>query len=146
MSTQNIFGINGKVRATTNVSSSFYQKNAVGKFTDLNYVHNILSQVPQMYDKAMIELFNQTRLYSNDFLDLVMKEGQPFMVEDPTGVFQYKIKKFTELPKVVENLADAVAKPGIDGQEFELVFDKNVFVVNDIITSHRYEQDTLTRS
>jgi hypothetical protein len=64
------------------------------------------------------------------------------MVNDPNGVFTYKIKKRAELPKVIVNLASSIAKPGIDGQEFEIVFDKNVFVVNDIITAHRYEQET----
>jgi hypothetical protein len=74
-----------------------------------------------------------------------MKNGKPFMVNDPNGIFTYKIKKRAELPKVIINLATAQARPGIDGQEFEIVFDKQGFVVNDIISAHRYEQETLVQ-
>jgi hypothetical protein len=124
------------------MTSSFYSKNGLGKLTDKNFVETMLRTKPDQYDKMMIRLFTDTKLYSNDLIDLVMKSGKPFMVNDPNGVFTYKIKKRAELPKVIVNLASSIAKPGIDGQEFEIVFDKNVFVVNDIITAHRYEQET----
>ena len=142
MPNQSIPRVNGRVIANAHMTSSFYSKNGLGKLTDKNFVETMLRTKPDQYDKMMIRLFTDTKLYSNDLIDLVMKSGKPFMVNDPNGVFTYKIKKRAELPKVIVNLASAVAKPGIDGQEFEIVFDKNVFVVNDIITAHRYEQET----
>jgi hypothetical protein len=142
MPNQSIPRVNGRVIANAHMTSSFYSKNGLGKLTDKNFVETMLRTKPDQYDKMMIRLFTDTKLYSNDLIDLVMKSGKPFMVNDPNGVFTYKIKKRAELPKVIVNLASSIAKPGIDGQEFEIVFDKNVFVVNDIITAHRYEQET----
>jgi len=142
MPNQSIPRVNGRVIANAHMTSSFYSKNGLGKLTDKNFVETMLRTKPDQYDKMMIRLFTDTKLYSNDLIDLVMKSGKPFMVNDPNGVFTYKIKKRAELPKVIVNLAASIAKPGIDGQEFEIVFDKNVFVVNDIITAHRYEQET----
>lgn len=140
MPNMNIPRVNGRLIASTS-SSSYFSKNKLGKLTDMNMVENLLAMHPDKYDKAMLRLFTDTRLYSNDFLDLVMSGSKPFMVNDPEGTFTYKIKKRAELPKIVENLADTVAKPGIDGHPFELVFDKDAWVVNDVITAHRYEQN-----
>ncbi len=132
--------VNGRLIANT-YSSSYLSKNKLGKLTDMNTVENILRHRPAQYDKAMLRLFTDSKLYSNDFLDLVMSGSKPFMVDDPEGTFTYKIKKRAELPKIVENLAADVAKPGVDKSTFELVFDKEAFSVNDIITAHRYEQE-----
>lgn len=132
--------VNGRIVANT-YSSSYLSKNKLGKLTDMNMVENILRMRPAQYDKAMLRLFTDTKLFSNDFLDLITSGAKPFMVDDPEGTFTYKIKKRAELPKIMVNLADTTAQPGVDGSTFELVFDKNAFVVNDIITAHRYEQD-----
>ena len=145
MPNQSISRVNGRVIANAHVTSSYYSKNSLGKLTDKNFVESMLKSKPDQYDKIMLRLFTDTRLYSNDLLDLVMKNGKPFMVNDPNGVFTYKIKKRAELPKIIANFATAQAKPGIDGQEFEIVFDKQGFVANDIISAHRYEQETLVQ-
>jgi hypothetical protein len=142
MPNQSIPRVNGRIIANAHSTSSYYAKSGLNKFTDKNFVETMLRTKPEQYDKLMIRLFTDTRLYSNDLLDTVMKSEKPFMVNDPNGVFTYKIKKRAELPKVIVNLASAIAKPGVDGQEFEIVFDKNAFAVNDIITAHRYEQET----
>lgn len=137
----NIPRINGRVVANAGTASSYYQKNKLGKFTDKNLLETMLKTAPDQYDKVMIRLFTDARLYSNDFVDLVMNSGVPYTANDPNGVFTYKIKKRAELPKIMVNLADTTARPGIDGQTFELVFDKEAFSVNDIITAHRREQE-----
>jgi len=146
MPNQNIPRVNGRIIANAHMTSSYYSKNGLNKLTDKNFVETMLRTKPDQYDKMMIRLFTDTRLYSNDLIDLVMKSGKPFSVNDPNGVFTYKIKKRADLPKVIAVYAagstSAIgAKPGIDGQEFDIVFDKQVFSVNDIITSHRYEQE-----
>jgi hypothetical protein len=139
MPNQNIPRVNGRVVANAHMTSSFYSKNALGKFTEKNFVETMLRTKPDQYDKMMLRLFTDTQLYSNDLLDTVMKSEKPFMVNDPNGIFTYKIKKRAELPKLIVGLSSA---QGADGAEFELVFDKSGFSVNDIITAHRYEQET----
>lgn len=136
----NIAGLNGSIKANIGVASSFYQKNGLGKFTDKNMLDTILLDRPQQYDR-IIKLFTQGRLYSSDFLDLVMSNATPFYVKEPNGQFSYEIHKYSDLPKVVINLSDTNMRTGIDGTEFSLVFDKRVFVINDRITAHRREQE-----
>ena len=70
-----------------------------------------------------------------------MQNGKPFYIEEPDTQFTYQIHKYTDLPKIIINLADTTIKPGIDGSEFDLVFDKKVWVKGDIITAHRREQE-----
>lgn len=137
-----IAGLNGSIKANIGVASSFYQKNSLGKFTDKNMLDSILNDRPQQYDR-IIKLFTQGKLYSNDFMDLVMTNATPFYVKEPNGQFNYDIHKYTDLPKIVVNLSDTNATTGIDGQEFSLVFDKKVFTVNDRITAHRREQEVI---
>lgn len=141
MPNQNIPRVNGRVVANAHMTSSFYSKNALGKFTEKNFVETMLRTKPDQYDKMMLRLFTDTQLYSNDLLDTVMKSEKPYMVNDPNGIFTYKIKKRSELPKIIVGFASGENK-GADGTEFTLVFDKNAFSVNDIITAHRYEQET----
>lgn len=136
----NISGLNGSIKATTGLASSHYSKNALGKFTDKNMLDSFLTDRPQAYDK-IIKLFTQSRLYSNDFTDLLTSGNNPFYIDEPNGQFTYELHKYTDLPKIMVNLADTTAKPGIDGSEFEIVFDKKVFALNDIITAHRREQE-----
>lgn len=134
-------GLNGKLVANAGVASSYYHKNILGKFTDKNLLETFLSVKPQQYDKKMIDLFTQTRLYSNDFIDTIMRSASPFYLDRVHGEFEYEITKITELPKVVVNLADSIARPGADQTEFELVFDKQAWVAGDRISAHRYEQE-----
>ena len=138
MANQNFPRVNGRVIANAHMTSSFYSKNALSKFTEKNFVETMLRTKPDQYDKMMLRLFTDTRLYSNDLLDTVMKSEKPYMVNDPNGIFTYKIKKRAELPKIIVGKSTA---QGADGAEFELIFDKQAFSVNDIITSHRYEQE-----
>jgi hypothetical protein len=149
MANQNIPRVNGRVLANAHMTSSYYSKNGLGKLTDKNFVETMLRTKPEQYDKMMLRLFTDTRLYSNDLLDLVMKSGKPFQVNDPNGIFTYKIKKRAELPKVVKAQGigggSLPASPGIDGSTFEIIFDKQAFVTNDIISAHRYEQETLVQ-
>lgn len=142
MPNQNIPRVNGRVVANAHMTSSFYSKNALGKFTEKNFVETMLRTKPEQYDKMMLRLFTDTQLYSNDLLDTVMKSEKPFLVNDPNGIFTYKIKKRAELPKIIVGFSASDPALGADGAEFTLVFDKNAFSVNDIITAHRYEQET----
>lgn len=136
----NISGLNGTIKADIGLASSYYSKNALGKFTDKNMLDSIIKDRPQEYDR-IIKLFTMGRLYSNDFTDLVMQSGTPYYLDEPDTQFTYQIHKYTDMPRIIVNLADTIAKPGIDGSELDLVFDKKVWVKGDIITAHRREQE-----
>lgn len=136
----NIPGLNGSIKANIGVASSFYTKNAMGKYTDKNMLDSIIADRPQHYDR-IIKLYTQGRLYSNDFMDLVMTNAEPFYVEEPNGQFAYEIYKYCELPKIMVNLSDTNPRTGEDGSPFSLVFDKQAFVQGDRITAHRREQE-----
>jgi hypothetical protein len=119
-------------------TSSMY-RNAIGKFTDSNHLYSLYMDAPERYDRDIIELFNQTKLYSNDFLNLI-SAAEPFYLTTHSDSFTYKIRKGVEYPKIIENLASAITKPGVQGTMFSLVFDRKVFVHGDRITAHRIDQ------
>ena len=52
----NISGLNGTIKADIGLASSYYSKNALGKFTDKNMLDTILKDRPQEYDR-IIKLF-----------------------------------------------------------------------------------------
>ena len=122
-------------------TSSMY-RDAIGKFTDSNHLYSLYMDSPEKYDRDIIELFNQTKLYSNDFLNLI-SAAEPFYLTTHSDSFTYRIRKGVEYPKIIENLASSVAKPGQYGTTFQLVFDRKVFVHGDRITAHRIEQNAL---
>ena len=122
-------------------TSSMY-RDAIGKFTDSNHLYSLYMDSPEKYDRDIIELFNQTKLYSNDFLNLI-SAAEPFYLTTHSDSFTYRIRKGVEYPKVIENLASSNTKPGQYGTTFQLVFDRKVFVHGDRITAHRIEQNAL---
>ena len=122
-------------------TSSFY-RNAIGKFTDSNHLYSLYNESPEKYDRDIIELFNQTKLYSNDFLNLITA-AEPFYLSTHSDSFTYRIRKGVEYPKIIENLASSVSKPGADRIPFSVVFDRKAFVHGDRITAHRIEQNAL---
>ena len=130
-------GVNGTIVANT--TSSRYLRNGVGKFTSEAHLHTFWQQNPMAYDR-MINMYIQQELYSDDLSQIISK-STPFYIEGTSDSFTYDINKRVQFPKIIQNLADNLAKPGIDGQEFELVFDKNVFTISDIITSNKREQN-----
>jgi hypothetical protein len=89
-----ISGLNGDIKSSVGLASSFYSKNALGKFTDKNMLDTILNDRPQEYDR-IIKLFTQTKKYSNDFTDLIMANGTPFYLNEPDGQFDYKLFRVT---------------------------------------------------
>ncbi len=134
-------GLNGKVIKTHSGSSKMY-KEAMGKFTDKNYLENFIGAEPAKYDKRMLNLFTQTELYSDDFLQMI-SSSDTYWVDNPDGRFTYDIDLPMEYPTIVENLSSSDSQPGIDGTTIELVFDKKAFVVNDRITSDEMNQDVI---
>lgn len=127
--------------AATRVSS--FDKKAIGKFTDANHLESLHSTEPADYDKKIISLYTQTQLYANDFQQMLDK-STPFYIDSNTDQFKWKLHVPYEFPRVIEipEETDLLDKPGIDQQEFSLVFDKNEWVLNDVITSQKMELAT----
>lgn len=139
MALQTLNGFTGF--AATKVSSM--DKRAIGKFTDANHLESLHLTDPADYDKKIISLYTQTQLYANDFLQMLDK-STPYYIDGATDAFKWKINVPYDFPKVIEipEETELLDKPGIDAQEFSLVFDRNEWVLNDVITCQKMELST----
>jgi len=113
-------------------------RRAIGKFTDTNHLFSITDNSPADYDKKIIQIYTQTSLYSNDFLNMI-NQSDPFYVEYGDS-WKWKI----EVPFMFASTSDlpdstaALAKPGIDGQTFFITLDTGEFSKNEtVILGHR---------
>lgn len=113
-------------------------KRAIGKLTDTNHLESLHTTDPADYDKKIIQIYTQSSLYSNDFLDMINK-STPYYINTNSDAWKwdievpYKFPKIIEIPTATANLTT----PGIDGQEFTFVMDSGEFFQNQIITPHR---------
>lgn len=139
MALQTAPGFHGYV--ATKVSS--LNKEAIGKLTDANHLSMLWMSEPQEYDKKIISLYTQTQLYSNDFQQM-LDATDPFMLNSNSDSFQWMINVPYRFPKIIEMTDEtaAMAKPGIDSQEFTIVVDRKEFQKGDVITSQKFEQAT----
>lgn len=117
--------------------SSFNEGKAVGKLTDSNHLYSLQMTDPVDYDKKIITLYSQSSLYSNDFLNMI-NAADPFYIERGDA-WKWEMEVPYQFPKIIEVPASTwnQARIGIDGQEFEIVLDRNDFFANEVITSHR---------
>ena len=123
---------------------SSMDRRAIGKFTDTNHLSSLVGSEPAMYDKQIISIYTQSSLFSNDFIDMINK-STPYYIRSNSDSWQWKVSvpyDFVKLVAIPETTANNPT-PGIDGQEFELVFDRAYFQINDIITAHRMHGDSL---
>lgn len=131
MATQTIPGLSGFLYARV----SSMDKRAVGKLTDTNHLESFHSQEPAEYDKKIISLYTQSSLYSNDFLDMINK-SKPFYIDNNTDSWKWDVQVPYKFPKIIDipTSTAAMAKPGIDGQEFQVVLDSSEFSANQIVS------------
>jgi hypothetical protein len=118
----------------TRVSS--FDNRAIGKLTDTNHLQSLHMMEPSDYDKKIITLYTQTAMYNNDFLQMI-NQSTPYFPD--TDYWQWKIGVPYQYPALVA-LPDSTAnlnRPGIDGQEFQIVLDRKAFFIHDVITSDR---------
>jgi hypothetical protein len=127
--------------AATRISSM--DGRAIGKFTDANHMDSLHMSDPADYDKKIITLYTQTQLYANDFQQMLDK-STPYYIDSNSESFKYNISVPFQFPKVIEipEETELLDKPGIDQQEFSLVFDKKEFYLHDVITSQKMELTT----
>lgn len=129
----------GTTRFVVQETSSM-NRDAIGKLTSTNHLRQFFNEDPAEYDRRIITLFAQTKLYSNDFLNL-LNASDPYFINGNTEQFTYEIDVKVELPKIIENLSAGIAKPGAAGGNIELIFDKKEFVKGDRITANRRQMD-----
>jgi len=131
MATQTIPGLSGFLYARV----SSMDKRAVGKLTDTNHLESFHSQEPAEYDKKIISLYTQSSLYSNDFLDMINK-SKPFYIDNNSDSWKWDVNVPYKFPKIIEipTSTAALTKPGIDGQEFQVVLDSAEFSLNQIVS------------
>jgi YVTN family beta-propeller protein len=130
MAIQTIPGLTGFTYARV----ASMDKRAVGKLTDSNHLESFHSTEPADYDKKIISLYTQSSLYSNDFLDMINK-STPYYIDNNSDAWKWQVAVPYKFPKIVDiptSTADLV-KPGIDGQEFQVVIDTAEFEVKSLI-------------
>lgn len=110
-------------------------RRAVGKLTDTNHLESFHSTEPADYDKKIISIYTQSQLYSNDFLDMINK-STPYFIDNNSDAWKWKIQVPFKFPKIIDIPASTaeLAKPGIDGQEFQFVTDTSEFSKNAILS------------
>jgi len=118
----------------TRVSS--FDNRALGKLTDTNHLYSLHNLTPSNYDKKIITLYTQTAMFNNDFLQMINQSSTYFPETDywkwDIGV-PYQFPTLIQIPDATANMS----RPGIDGQEFQIVLDRKEFFVHDVITSDR---------
>ena len=115
---------------------SSLDKRAVGKLTDSNHLESLQhSDEPANYDKKVISLYTQSSLYSNDFHDMINK-STPYYIDNNSDSWQWEIEVPYKFPKIIDipTSTSDLTKPGIDGQEFQVVLDTNEFSKNAIVS------------
>lgn len=107
---------------------------AIGKFTDSNHLSTLRSERPADYDRKIIDIYTQTQLYSNDFLNMINR-ATPFYIEGNTDSWQWEISAPFLFPQVLEAPGSTLSqdKIGIDGKEFHLVLDTSEFAKNSVV-------------
>lgn len=110
-------------------------KRAIGKFTDSNHLESFHATEPADYDKKIISLYTQSSLYSNDFLDMINK-STPYFIDNNSDSWKWDVNVPYKFPKIINipTSTSDLTRPGIDGQEFQLVLDTNEFSKNAIIS------------
>ncbi len=102
------------------------------KMTDSNHLMNLYQVEPGKFDPEFINVFSQRYLSGDSFL--IDIETAPDYYVNATDTYKYKIPKYSELPRITENLSSLLVKPGVSRTPFKTKLDRNDFVINDTIT------------
>lgn len=135
MALQTIPGFTGLTHARV----SSLDGRAMGKLTDTNHLESLQHDMsPFPYDKKIIDIYTQSSLYSNDFLDMINK-STPFYLGGLTDTWKWQIEVPYQFPKIIDIPASTLAltSPGIDGKSFEIVLDTKVAKNSVISVGHK---------
>lgn len=112
----------------------------LGKFTDQNHLSSIQNIKPDQYDKDYIELFTQTRIYSNDFTERINR-SETYWVNGDSWTWKLKMPYQPNEIVRVPTSTSSNPSPGKDESIIELVFARP-FYKNDVIVSDKRFGDT----
>lgn len=115
---------------------SSMDRQAIGKFTDTNSLYRLRTDAPEKYPKKVLSLYTQSRMWSNDFLQMIMSSETVWLNAE---TFSYDVMVPYMLPVIVDVPASTLnqANIGIDGKEFEIVVDRQAFFIHNHITPDR---------
>lgn len=126
---------------TSGTAVKFYSsmdERVIGKLTDRNHLQAMFNpREPAKYDKNIIDLWSQTAKNSSDFQQMLMA-SKPFEIPRGKGdTFQWDVTTMYQYPKIVAvpDSTRTQTNIGLDGEEFELVFDKPHFYKGQVITA-----------
>lgn len=112
-----------------------------GNFADENKLMNLLSggEGVNRQHLGILTLFNQFQLVNTPLLKMTELAKNTLYVNGDDGEFTFDVPYTLEMPTIREDLTGDNAKPGIDGQPFELLIgDGNldpIFGINQLITA-----------
>lgn len=117
---------------------SSMDKRAVGKLTDSNHLESFHDLAPSDYDKKIIDIYTQSSLYSNDFLDMINK-STPYYLNGLSDTWKWEIEKPFQYPKIIDvpQTTLDINQVGIDGKPFEIVLDTMVAKNSVIAVGHK---------
>jgi len=106
-----------------------------GKFTDQNHLFALYDEAPFTTHLGLITAFNQMKLVSTPLINQTELKKNIILVNGMQGRFTFTMPFELQGVRVIEDINDAtVAKLGIDGQPFEVLFYEDIFATNDIVT------------
>lgn len=112
---------------------------AIGKLTDSNHLESLQHDIePSNYDKKIIDIYTQSSLYSNDFLDMINK-STPYYLDGLSDSWKWQIEKPYQFPKIIDipESTTSQSQIGIDGKTFEIVLDTIVSKNSIIAVGHK---------
>ena len=106
-----------------------------GKFTDQNHLFALYDEAPFTTHLGLITAFNQMKLVSTPLINQTELKKNIILVNGMQGRFTFTMPFELQGVRVIEDINDAtVARLGIDGQPFEVLFSEDIFATNDIVT------------
>lgn len=123
-------------------ASANLRKDEIAKLTDSNHIDRILEQADaEKYDRDITTLFMEGYKYRDTFFENIVQNASTFYVNNPNIPFYWDIDLPRELPRLIEipSSTSSLAKPGVDGQTFQFVSSRKVFVLNDVVALGSYE-------
>lgn len=106
-----------------------------GKFTDQNHLFALYDEAPFTTHLGLITAFNQMKLVSTPLINQTELKKNIILVNGMQGRFTFTMPFELQGVRVIEDINDAtIAKLGIDGQPFEVLFSEDIFATNDIVT------------
>jgi hypothetical protein len=106
-----------------------------GKFTDQNHLFALYDEAPFTTHLGLITAFNQMKLVSTPLINQTELKKNIILVNGMQGRFTFTMPFELQGVRIIEDINDAtIAKLGIDGQPFEVLFSEDIFATNDIVT------------